>query len=144
MKLMFSSRSLPRSLRSKRPPILSPTPQMCHSYPKTQPHDALTLPKCQPLRRPKFLCCIHMTEHSPSLCLLTALRETLVLGIFPPPFFKSSSLSLAFGKFWATPVSQQSNSLYIRAFSLNSPAARQYHLLASSRLAGVPIPASVK
>lgn len=68
---------------------------MAHSYPKTPPHDTLTSANMPALERPKFRGTIHMTEHSPSFCLLTALRETLVLGIFPPPFFKSSSLSLA-------------------------------------------------
>jgi hypothetical protein len=39
----------------------------------------------------------HITEHSPSDCLLTADRETRFFVIFWPPFFKSSNRSRAFG-----------------------------------------------
>ena len=42
-----------------------------------------------------------MIEHSPSDCLLTADRETRDFCIRAPPLCKSSSLSLAFGKFCA-------------------------------------------
>ena len=90
-----------------------------------------------------YTCIRYMIVQSPSCCLTMRLREMTSLGLGAPPRparFKSSSLSRAFGKSWAK------NGISVSCFHVgyascsgykgnNLPAALQYHLLASSRLA---------
>ena len=68
--------------------------------------------------------------------------DTRSLRFVGPPFRRSSSRSRALGKFCA--VKTQISRAMREPHAEDLQAARQYHLLASSRLAGAPIPTSVK
>ena len=97
---------------------------------------------------------VHITEHSPSFCFPTLLLEMRSRDLrlaFPPPFLRSSRRSRALGKFCAVTCQYKFPNSITSSKSekgekerKNIPAALQYHLLASSKLAGLPIPTSVK
>lgn len=84
----------------------------------------------------------YITVHSPSVDFLMFDRDTRSFLLVGPPFLRSSSRSRALGKFCAVKIHVSRARKAAIAGYLQ--AARQYHRLASSRLAGAPIPTSVK
>lgn len=89
---------------------------------------------------------IHITLHS-AWCCLWLLRDNFsrVFWTLLPPFFSSSRRSCAFGYLhaWFTDESAPCSRTSDRYGRNHSQAANSYHLLASSRLRGQPMPTSV-